>query len=99
MMLPRRDSTKRSIDLASEPGLTSQDTDDTRQIQEALDELQQMQAVPRLVTSPEELYALDHEIRQRTDHLCSLFEGYQLMQALASTHLQSSLELLESHLS
>jgi len=83
--------------MTSEPGLTSQDTDYTRQIQEALDELQQMQAVPRLVTSPEELEALEHEIRQRTDQLGSLLVGYHLQQAFDSPALQAEQDLLVSH--
>jgi hypothetical protein len=83
--------------MTSEPGLTSQDTDYTRQIQEALDELQQMQEVPRLVTSPEELEALEHEIRQRTDQLGSLLVGYHLQQAFDSPALQAEQDLLMSH--
>ncbi len=83
--------------MTSEPGLTSQDTDYTRQIQEALDELHQMQEVPRLVTSPEELEALEHEIRQRTDQLGSLLVGYHLQQACDSPALQAEQDLLMSH--
>jgi len=83
--------------MTSEPGLTSEDTDYTRQIQEALDELQQMQEVPRLVTSPEELEALEHEIRQRTDQLGSLLVGYHLQQAFDSPALQAEQDLLMSH--
>ena len=83
--------------MTSEPGLTSEDTDYTRQIQEALDELQQMQEVPRLVTSPEELEALEHEIRQRTDQLGSLLVGYHLPQAFDSSALQAEPDLLMSH--
>jgi hypothetical protein len=83
--------------MTSEPGLASQDTDYTRQIQEALDELQQMQEVPRLVTSPEELEALEHEIRQRTDQLGSLLVGYHLQQAFDSPALQAEQDLLMSH--
>jgi polyhydroxyalkanoate synthesis regulator phasin len=58
--------------MTSDLGLTSQDTDYARHIQEVLSELQQMQQPPQLVTSPEELEALEREIRQRTDHLGSL---------------------------
>ena len=83
--------------MTSEPGLASQDTDYTRQIQEALDELQQMQEVPRLVTSPEELEALEHEIRQRTDQLGSLLVGYHLQQAFDSPALQAEQDLLVRH--
>ena len=61
--------------MTSDAGLTSQDTDDVRHIQEVLNELQQMQQTPRLVTSPDELEALEREIRQRTDRLGSLLVG------------------------
>jgi len=49
-----------------------QDTDYARHIQAILDELGQIQQTPRRVTSPEDLEALEHEIRQRTDPLGSL---------------------------
>ena len=58
--------------MTSDSGLTSQDTDYAKHIQEVLDELRQMQQTPRLVTSPEELETLEHAIRQRTDRLGSL---------------------------
>ena len=54
--------------MTSDLGLTSQNTDYARHIQEVLSELQQMQQPPQLVTSPEELEAFEREIRQRTDH-------------------------------
>ena len=41
--------------MTSDSGLVSQESDYARHIQEALDELQQMQQTPRLVMSPEEL--------------------------------------------
>ena len=69
-------------------GLTCQDTDYARSIQEVLNELGQIQQTPRLVTSPEALEALEHEIRQRTDHLGSLLVGHHLQHALDSTALQ-----------
>src|SRR5215471_18981583 len=87
-------SNKRSIDMTSDSGLTSQDTDDARHIQEVLSELQQMQQPPRLVTSPEELEALEREIRQRTDRLGSLLVGSHLQQALDSAALQAEQEQL-----
>ena len=80
--------------MTSDSGLTSQDTDYARHIQEALDELQQMQQTPRLVTSPEELEALEREIRQRTDRLGSLLVGHHLQQALDSAALQAEQEQL-----
>jgi len=72
------------MDMTSDAGLASQDTDYTKDIQEVLDELQQMQQTPRLVTNPDELEALEREIRRRTDHLGSLLVGAHLQQALVS---------------
>ena len=80
--------------MTSDAGLASQDTDYTRDIQEVLDELQQMQQTPRLVTSPEELEALEREIRRRTDHLGSLVVGSHLQQALDAAALQAEQERL-----
>ena len=40
--------------MTSDLGLTNQDSDDVRDIQEVLNELRQMQETPRLVTSPHE---------------------------------------------
>src|SRR6516164_10681733 len=94
MMLQSRDSTNRSIDMTSELGLTSQDTDNARHIQEILNELRQMQQPPRLVTSPDDLEALEREIRQGTDHLGSLLVGPHLQQALDSAALQTEQEQL-----
>jgi hypothetical protein len=75
--------------MTSESGLTSQDTGYAKHIQEALDELQQMQQIPRLVTSPDALEALEREIRQRTDRLGSLLVGHHLQHALDSAALQA----------
>src|SRR5215471_6554745 len=94
MMLQSIDSTNRSIDMTSESGLTSQDTDYARHIQEILNELRQMQQTPRLVTSPDDLEALEREIRQRTDRLGSLLVGHHLQQALDSAALQAEQEQL-----
>ena len=55
-----------------------------------------MQQTPRLVTSPEELEALEREIRQRTDRLGSLLVGHHLQQALDSAALQAEQEQLVS---
>ena len=76
--------------------LTCQDPDYARHIQEVLDELGQIQQTPRLVTSPEDLEALEHEIRQRTDHLGSLLVGYHMQRALDSAALQAEQERLVS---
>jgi hypothetical protein len=80
--------------MPSESGLTRQDTDNASHIQEVLNELRQMQQTPRLVTSPDDLEALEREIRQRTDRLGSLLVGYHLQQALDSTALQAEQERL-----
>jgi hypothetical protein len=71
-----------------------QDTDYARHIQEILDELGQIQQTPRLMTSPEDLEALAHEIRQRTDRLGSLLVGQHLQQALDADALQAEQEQL-----
>ena len=52
------------------------------------------QQTPRLVTSPEELEALEREIRQRTDRLGSLLVGSHLQQALDAAALQAEQERL-----
>jgi hypothetical protein len=80
--------------MASESGLSRQDTAYARDIQEVLNELCQMQQTPRLVTSPEELETLEREIRQRTDRLGSLLVGHHLQQALDSAALQALQEQL-----
>src|SRR2546426_6579633 len=80
--------------MTSDSGSTRQDTDYARHIQEALHELHQLQQTPRLVTSPDELEALEREIRQRTDRLGSLLVGYHLQQALDSAALQAEQEQL-----
>jgi hypothetical protein len=82
--------------MTSESGLTSQDTENARHIQEVLNELRQMQQSPRLVTSPDDLEAVEREIRQRTDRLGSLLVGHHLQHALDSTALQAEQEQLVS---
>ena len=67
-----------------------------RRLEEVLDELRQRQQTPRLVTSPEELEALEHEIRQRTDRLGSLLVGQHLQQSLDADALQAEQEQLVS---
>jgi hypothetical protein len=80
--------------MTSDSGSTRQDTDYARHIQEALHELHQLQQTPRLVTSPDDLEALEREIRQRTDRLGSLLVGHHLQQALDSAALQAEQEQL-----
>ena len=83
--------------MTSDSGLVSQDSEYARQIQEALDALHQMQQPPRRVMSPEELEALEREIRQRTDYLGSLLVGYHLQQALDAAAMQAEQDLLVRH--
>jgi hypothetical protein len=80
--------------MTSDSGSIRQDTDYTRHIQEALHALHQLQQTPRLVTSPDELEALEREMRQHTDRLGSLLVGYHLQQALDSAALQAEQEQL-----
>ena len=82
--------------MTSDSGLISQDSDYARRIQEVLNELRQMQQTPQLVTSPEELEALEREIRQRTDRLGSLLVGHHMQQALEAAALQAEQERLVS---
>jgi hypothetical protein len=83
--------------MTSDPGVTRQDSDYASQIQEALDELQQMQEAPRVVTNPEELDALECDIRGRTDRLSSLLLGLHLQHSLDSEDLRVEQDLLVSH--
>jgi hypothetical protein len=87
---------KRSIAMTSDSGLISQDSDYASHIQEVLNELRQMQQTPQLVTSPEELEALEREIRQRTDRLGSFLVGHHMQQSLDSAALQAEQERLVS---
>src|SRR5215831_14247065 len=80
--------------MTNDSGSTRQATDYGRHIQEALHELHQLQQTPRLVTSPDELEALEREIRQRTDRLGSLLVGHHLQQALDAAALQAVQEQL-----
>ena len=80
--------------MTSDSGATRQDTDYARHIQEVLHELHQLQQTPRLVTSPDDLEALEREIRHRTDRLGSLLVGHHLQQALDSAALQAEQERL-----
>ena len=80
--------------MTSDSGLTSQDTDYAKHIQEVLDELRQLQQPPRLVTSPDDLEALEREIRHHTDRLGSLLVGHHMQQALDAAALQAEQERL-----
>ena len=82
--------------MTSHPGLTRQDSDYATQIQAAIDELQQMQEAPRVVTSPAELEELEREIRGRTDRLSSLLLGFHLQHSLDGEALQVEQDLLVS---
>src|SRR5262245_7364374 len=83
--------------MTSDSGFNSQDTDYARHIQEVLDELRQMQQPLQAVTSPQELEALERDIRQRTDRLGSLLVGYHMQQALEAVALQAEQEQLVNH--
>jgi hypothetical protein len=87
---------KRSIEMTSDSGLIRQHTDYPQAIQEVLDNLHQMQQTPQLVTNPEELEALERDIRQHTDHLGSLWVGHHLQQSLDADALQAEQDLLVS---
>jgi hypothetical protein len=86
----------RSIDITSDSGLRSLESDATSHIQEVLNELRQIQQLPQLVTSLEDLEVLEREIRQRTDHLVSLLIGHHMQQALDAVALQTEQERLVS---
>jgi hypothetical protein len=96
MMLQRAHEAKRSVAMTSDSGVTSQETDYAKHIQEVLDELRQLQQPPRLVTSPDDLEALAREMRPHTDRLGSLWVGYHMQQALDSAALQAEQERLVS---
>ena len=83
--------------MTHDSGLTNQDTDYTRPIQEVLNELQQFAHTAQAVTSPQELEALERDIRQRTDRLGSLLVGYHMQQALEAVALQAEQEQLVNH--
>ena len=74
--------------MTSDSGLANQDSDYAQQIQEALDELSQMQQSPQLVSGPEDFEALEREIRGRTDRLGGLLVAHHLQQSLDSADLQ-----------
>ena len=75
--------------MTRDSGLTSQESAYATHIHEVLNELRQMQQTPRLVTSPDELEALEREIRQRTDRLGSFLVGPHLQHALDSAAVQA----------
>jgi len=83
--------------MPSESGLTNQDSEYAQHIQEVLNELQQMQQPPRLVTSPDDLEALAREMRHRTDRLGSLLVGSHMQQAVNAAALQAEQERLVRH--
>jgi len=76
--------------MTNDSALARQDTDYTKHIQEVLNALRQLQQTPRLVTSPDELEALERESRQCTDRLGSLLTGSHMQQALDAAALQAA---------
>src|SRR5688572_2881227 len=84
------------MNMTSDSGLANQDSDYAQQIQEALDELSQLQQSPQLVSDPEDFEALEREIRGRTDRLGGLLVAHHLQQSLDSADLQMEQDLLVS---
>ena len=75
--------------MTSDSGVAKQYSDDIRQRQETLNELQRLQETLRLVTSPDEREALEREMRPRTALLGSLLVGSHRQQALDAAPLQA----------
>jgi hypothetical protein len=82
------------MSMTRDPGVTRQDSDYASQIQEALDQLQQRQEAPRVVTTPEERAPLEREIRGRTDRLSSLLLGLHLQHSLDAEAFKGEQDLL-----
>ena len=82
--------------MTSDSGLIRQHTDYPQAIQEVLYHLHQMQLTPKLATTPEEVEAVERDIRQHTDHLGSLLVGHHLQQSLDADALQIEEDLLVS---
>jgi hypothetical protein len=80
--------------MTRDPGVTRQDSDYASQIHEALDQLQQRQEAPRVVTTPEERAPLEREIRGRTDRLSSLLLGLHLQHSLDAEDFKGAQDLL-----
>ena len=83
--------------MTRDSGLMRQHTDYPQAIQELLDEFHQMQQTPKLATNPDELEALERDIRHHTDRLGSLLVGHHLQASLDSEALQVEQDLLVSH--
>jgi hypothetical protein len=83
--------------MTRDSGLIGQDTDYPQAIQELLDQLHQMQQTPKLASNPDELEALERDIRHHTDRLGSLLVGHHLQASLNSDALQVEQDLLVSH--
>jgi hypothetical protein len=82
--------------MTSDSGFTSQHIDYPQAIQEVFDYLHQMQRKPTLATSPQDLEALERDIRQHTDHLGSLLVGHHLQHSLDADALQAEPDQLVS---
>ena len=83
--------------MTSDAGLIGQHTDYPQAIQELLDQLHPMRPTPQLATNPDELEALECDIRHHTDRLGSLLVGYHLQASLDSDALEVEQDLLVSH--
>lgn len=82
--------------MTSDPGLIGQHTEYPHAIQALLDQLHQMQQTPKLATSPDELEALECDIRHHTDRLGSLLVGHHLQASWDCDALQVEQDLLVS---
>ena len=69
-----------------------------RQIATIHQELAEMQASSRIVTSPKELEDLEHEIRQLTDRLAAAILGQKVQRSLDSEGSQEAeREVIKNH--
>lgn len=83
--------------MTHDAGLTSQDTEYPRPLQEALNERQPCAHRAQSVTSPPELEAWERAMRPRTDPVGSFLVGYHLQQALDAVALPAEQEQLVSY--
>lgn len=70
----------------------------TRQIVAIQQELAELQASQRIVTTPEELESLEHEIHRLTNRLAAAILGQTLQKSLDSeTNQEAEKELIQEH--
>lgn len=75
--------------MVGDSGISIDSTEALEPIQELLAELQHLAYHPRIVSSAEELEALERDLRQLTDRLGALLVGRHIEQALESDVLQA----------